>query len=96
MTTPKTHAPAELGPSGGGVTRNREKPTAVALYCTCGDSMTGSASPAVRAAEMVDVWLKAHTGPGHAACDARTAANARRRIERAEMKRACGDHADFV
>lgn len=50
------------------------------LYCTCGDSATGTISPDAKAHSFVEnVWKKFHTGDGHAPCDAKTAAKARRK-----------------
>jgi|GEM_PF-3793181 len=64
--------------------------TRLRFHCTCGESgganLAGRIAPAeldalcdrIRAA-----WAVAHTGPGHAPCGPREAANARRRAERA-------------
>lgn len=52
-----------------------------AFYCTCGASWSGSV-PSMEAFNKFGAeWAKSHTGPGHAACDSKTAARARRKAE---------------
>lgn len=58
----------------------------LSLYCTCGDTCQVSTPSEQLAAAAVAVWQRAHTGDGHAACDHKTAAAARRRLERAESR----------
>lgn len=49
----------------------------VKLYCRCGASLVGQA-PRSLAEGMTAQWKEDHNGPGHAECDARAAARARR------------------
>lgn len=56
-------------------------------YCTCGASVVGEIRPNAKAALMENAFRRTHVGPGHAPCDRKTAANARRREERAEERR---------
>jgi len=52
-------------------------------YCTCGGYLTGVIvrMPQLQA-QLDNEWALLHIGPGHAPCDAKTAANARRNHER--------------
>lgn len=52
----------------------------VTLHCTCGASMTGSLGGPM-AEPIQRFWDQTHTGPGHAPCDARKAARARKKTE---------------
>lgn len=52
-------------------------------YCICGASMTGTVSPAKNLQWLLSMWSQVHSGDGHAPCDAKTAAAARRRDDRA-------------
>lgn len=52
----------------------------LSLYCTCGDSATGTIKPDANAQRFIDVtWKSVHSGSGHEPCDAKTAAKARRK-----------------
>jgi len=58
------------------------------LYCTCGASWQAVRLPRrVVAAYQREwrAWHEGHAGPGHAACDARTAARARAKSEEGVM-----------
>jgi hypothetical protein len=55
------------------------------LYCTCGASGTGTITPDAKARHFVEkIWTPIHSGEGHSPCDAKTAAKARRKADRAE------------
>lgn len=55
----------------------------LSLYCTCGDSATGTIKPDEKAQRFIDVtWKSVHSGAGHEPCDAKTAAESRRKSER--------------
>lgn len=54
------------------------------LYCTCGAS-THVNGPMSLLEAIVAQWRKDHRGDGHKKCDAKTAAAARRRAERASV-----------
>lgn len=60
--------------------------TRFAFYCTCGSSMVGEVSPASKLAGLEAAFDTLHNGAGHSRADQRTAANARRRQERAEER----------
>ena len=52
------------------------------LHCICGVSATGTAD--TKTAEKLErIFWRGHSGPGHAPTDAKGAANARRRNDRA-------------
>ena len=53
------------------------------FYCVCGDAMTGEIGPASGVADLEAAFNSLHNGEGHARTDRRTAANARRRADRA-------------
>lgn len=54
----------------------------IALYCTCGASSVGTISPDAKAKSFIEkIWNASHSGKGHAPCDAKTAARARRKEE---------------
>ena len=54
----------------------------VALYCTCGATACGTIKPDAKARAFIErIWKQTHSGEGHAPCDARTAAAARRKEE---------------
>lgn len=57
-------------------------------YCTCGDSAHGSVAPAEKLPKLKALWESAHTGEGHAPCDAKTAARARAKENRRLAKAA--------
>jgi hypothetical protein len=48
-------------------------------YCTCGDGMHFTVSPASEVTRLRAVWDGLHSGEGHAPTDQATAAKARRR-----------------
>jgi len=52
--------------------------TKKAMCCKCGARWAYSDMPESEARRIDDIWWKVHSGPGHAPCDARTAAQARR------------------
>lgn len=52
-----------------------------ALYCTCGAAWKGTVMPEKKVEAIRRVWTEVHSGPGHAACDAKTAARARAKAE---------------
>ena len=58
----------------------------IALYCICGAAGTGSGDPCT-VAKIRDIFWGVHSGPGHEACDAVMARNARRRAEDVEERR---------
>ncbi len=54
-------------------------------YCECGGAIHLTANPATENVTFVmETFAGAHRGNGHAPCDAKTAAKARRRRERLE------------
>lgn len=55
------------------------------LHCTCGARWAGTL-PAVVAARFREIWDAAHSGEGHAPCDAITARRARAKAERQAEK----------
>lgn len=57
------------------------KPQRFRRHCTCGASWWGTASGIGPVALLVAMEVE-HSGPGHAPCDARTAAAVRHRQER--------------
>jgi len=71
----------ELGASeGGGMMPNGTLP--LRLYCTCGAAWLSTPLDLSVAVKMLKEFGKAHKGPDHILCDAKTAARARRRAER--------------
>lgn len=58
------------------------------LYCTCGASFVSSGHRTPELAEYRKAqWNQRHAGPGHAPTDARTAAQARRKKQRAARRK---------
>lgn len=61
----------------------------IARYCNCGASLTGRISPG-GIEGLHEIWQQVHSGPGHNPTDARGAANARRRQDRAASTKEAG------
>ena len=59
----------------------RQDPTPLRLYCRCGAAWLSTPMLLDTYAKMMKEFSKAHKGPEHGLCDARTAARARRRAE---------------
>lgn len=56
-------------------------------YCTCGSACHVSSNPPQHARDIYAAFRDAHQGEGHAPCDSRTAADARRKQQREEERR---------
>ena len=61
--------------------RVRRDATPLLLYCRCGAAWLSTPLLLDIYAKMLKEFSKAHEGPGHGLCDAKTAARARRRAE---------------
>ena len=59
----------------------------IALYCSCGGVMKGSATPDSKAEIIIAIWHTVHSGDGHNPVDAKRAAYARRKAEQSAMKK---------
>jgi len=55
-------------------------------HCTCGAAWACTA-PRAMVEGVLRIWEEEHSGPGHAPCDAKTAARARARAERKQFER---------
>ncbi len=66
---------------------NPWKNARLAMYCVCGAAWGwGSGADGRTVARMKRLFWVAHTGEGHGCCDARTAARARAKSERAAAR----------
>lgn len=54
----------------------------IALFCSCGAVMKGSAMPDEKAKEIITIWNSTHSGEGHTPVDAKKASYARHKAEK--------------